>query len=205
MVTNTAEIPQTAIVEKRSGIKKRYIFLILIALVLVISAGIYFWVNRPIKPVILAAAEQQQLNQKIEQVQERTYDKGAKIIELSEREINALFHHNTNLGDKIRLELATDAIHARIATDLDSDIPVVGGRKLKAKARFELTDENNNPAIILDDLTVWGVSLPNAWLAELKGENLLSNLGINPSKNELGKGIKTLKVQNGKVTIELAE
>lgn len=190
---------------KSSRSKKALIVVGILALITILIIGAVWWMNRPIKPVILAAEEQRLLDTKVEALQERTYEKGDKVLQLSEREINALFHHNTGLGDKLRFELANDAVHARVSTDFDQDLPFVGGKKLKARARFIIADENNAPAIILDDLTVWGLSIPNAWLAEMKGQNLLSNLGIDASKSQLGKGIESIKVSNGNLTIELAE
>ncbi len=187
--------------------KRKVLITVGVLALLVVSAGaaFYWWSNRPITPVILDTAEQRALDNKMEVVQERTYEPGEKVLVLTEREVNALFHHNTGLGDKVRFELANDAIHARIRTDLDEDIPVVGGRTLKAKARFKLTDLENNPAIILDDLTVWGISLPNAWLADLKGKNLISNLGIDMTNNKVARGIEDIEVNHGKITIRLAE
>ncbi|MBT8044065.1 MAG: hypothetical protein KJO79_03860 [Verrucomicrobiae bacterium] len=187
--------------------KRKVIISIGILALLAVSAGAayYWWSNRPIKPVILDSAEQRALDTKMEVVQERKYEPGKKIITLSEREVNALFHQNTGLGDQVRFQLANDAIHARIRTELDPDIPVVGGRTLKAKARFKLTDTDNHPAIILDDLTVWGISLPNAWLADLKGKNLITNLGINVNNNRIARGIQDIQVDDGVIMIHLAE
>ena len=187
---------------------KRKIFIIagVLALLLVSTAAAYYWwSNRQIDPVTLNTAEQQVLDNKIETAQERTYQAGGKILVLTEREVNALFHHNTGLGDKVRFELANNAIHARIQTDLDQDLPLVGGRTLKAKARFKLTDTDNRPAIILDDLTVWGISLPNAWLADLKGKNLITNLGIDTKNHRISQGIDDITVDNGKITIHIAD
>jgi len=193
----------------RPARSKSKLFLIIgIFALLLVSAGAayYFWTNRPISPVVLNAKEQAVLDQKVEAVEERKYEKGEKVLVLTEREVNALLHHNTGLGDKVRLELANNAIHARIRIEnIDEDLPLIGGRTLKAKARFELTDSNGRPAIILDDLTVYGISLPNAWLADLKGKNLLSNLGLNQSRNRFAEGIESIKVENGKITIKLAE
>lgn len=202
----TSAPPADKPLRPRSRKRKVLITLGILAL-LVVSAGaaFYWWNNRPIKPVILDSAEQRALDNKMEVVQERTYEPGEKVLVLTEREVNALFHNNTGLGDKVRFELANDAVHARIRTELDPDIPVVGGRTLKAKARFKLTDLENNPAIILDDLTVWGISLPNAWLADLKGQNLIANLGIDVTKNRIARGIEDIDVSHGKITIQLAE
>ncbi len=174
---------------------------------LLVSAGVaaYWWNNRPITPTLLDAIEQQSLNQKLEVTQKRTYQSGDKSITLTEREVNALIHSNTGLGDKVKFELANDAIHARIRTELDEDIPVVGGRTLKMKARFLLKNADGHPAIILDDVTVWGISLPNAWLAEFKGKNLVEDLGFNVSEDHSTPGIKNIQVRDGEITIELAE
>ncbi len=180
-------------------------FSLVILLVTTAAVTIYWWTNRPITPITLNTTEQRALDEKMEAVQERTYERGEKILVLTEREINALFHRNTGLGDKVKFELAHNAVHARVHTELDQDIPIIGGRTLKAKARFKLTDPENKPAIILDDLTVWGISLPNAWLADIKGQNLISNLGIDFSENKIAQGIEDISVNHGRITIRLAD
>ena len=182
------------------------LFLSITALLLVSAgAAAYWWHNRPITPVVLNATEQQSLNQKMEVVEKRNYQPGDKIITLSERELNALIHRNTGLGDKVKFELANNAIHAQIRTELDEDIPVIGGQVLKMKARFLLKDAHQHPAIILDDVTVWGISLPNVWLAELKGQNLIADLGITSEGNTSSSGIKDIQVTDGQIIIELAD
>lgn len=190
-----------------TGRKRKVLITLAVVFLLVVSAGaaFYWWQNRPITPVVLDAGEQRALDQKVEAVQERRYEPGTKVITLTEREINALFHHNTELGNKVRFELASNAVHARIRTELDEDIPIVGGRTLKAKARFLLTNTENAPALILDDLTVWGVSVPNAWLGDFKGQDLLTHIGLDMSNNRIAAGIKDIRVEHGKITIELAE
>ena len=192
---------------KQSRKKKIFLTLAVIAVLTVVAgAGAYWWYNRPITPTVLTATEQTALDQKIDKVkQTSTYEPGAKTITLNEREVNALFHKNTGLGDKVKFEFSNDAIHARIRTKLDPDVPFVGGRTLVAKARFLLTDKNHHAAIILDDVTVWGISLPNAWLGDIKGQNLISDIGLGASNNQFSKGIEEVKVQNGQITIKLAE
>ena len=190
----------------RSRKKKVFITLAISALLMVTAgAGIYWWHNRPISPTVLNASEQTVLDQKIASVQKPTYQPGVKTITLNEREINALFHNNTGLGNKVKFKFANNAIHARIRTQLDSELPIVGGRTLVAKARFFLIDENHHAAIILDDITVWGISIPNAWLGDIKGQNLISDIGLDTPENQFSKGIKEIKVQNGQISIELSE
>ena len=192
--------------QKPNRTRKILIALAVIALLLVCAgATTYWWHNRPITPTLLNASEQLTLDRKLSVADKRSYQPGDKTITLTEREINALIHQNTGLGEKVKLELATDAIHARIRTVLDEDIPLVGGQTLKMKARFLLKDADQHPAIILDDVTVWGISLPNAWLAELKGKNLVAELGLNLSADQSASGIKNIQVRDGQITIELRE
>lgn len=182
--------------------------LIGIIVILIALIGMWFWVNRPIKPVQLDAREKAAVEAKLEAVQQPpaspTYEKGAKEIILTERELNGLLNEHTQFGEKLKFELVEGAVHARIETDLDKDLPVVGGRRLKARARFFVSNEQGRPRLVLDDLTVWGVSLPNDWLGGLKGQDLLGQLlGANHHGNL--SGVKDLKVESGRIRIELAD
>jgi len=186
--------------------RKRPLFpkvLIMLAILIAVIGGLWWWHNRPIRPVELSAEEKAVVQAKVEAIQkpaEPTYEKGSKDIILSERELNGLLNQNTTLGDSLRFELVTNAIHARIESDLDPDLPVIGGKRLKARARFLVGDIPGKPALVLDDLTVWGISLPNDWLGGLKGQDLLGQaLG-----GGIG-GVEEFKVESGRLVIRLAE
>ena len=105
---------------------------------LLILVGLWWWFNRPIQPVVLTPPERAVVEKKMEVIQapaEPTYEKGVREIVLTERELNGLLNEN-GLGETLKLELVTNAIHARYEMDLDKDLPVVGGRRFKARARF---------------------------------------------------------------------
>jgi len=180
--------------------------IVLILLLIAGVAGAYFWYNRPIQPVELSKQETEAVQAKIGNVEaepgEPEYIPGSKEIILTERELNGLLNQNTNLGGKLNFVLATDEIHARIETDMDEDLPVVGGKKLKAKARFLVKSFDGRPTLVLDDLTVWGASLPNDWLAGMKGKDLLKE--IFPNADAL-RGIEELRIERGQLVIRLAE
>lgn len=178
----------------------------------------WWWANRPIHPTVLTAQEKQVVEQKVEALQNTdtpppadpqaqddgpVYEKGGKEIVLTEREINGLLNENTDLGKSVKFELARDAVHARVETDLDPDLPILGGRKLKAKARFIVKENNGMPSLIIDDVTVWGISLPNDWLGGLKGQDVLSKvLGTKGGKIS---GIEEFRIEPGKLTLKLSE
>lgn len=172
-----------------------------------VAGAALWWVNRPIQATVLTQPEKATLEQKLAVVEQAPADPeyvpGAKEIVLTERELNGLLHENTALGDKLKLELAKDAVHARISADIPEDFPIMAGKKLKGKARFIVKDQAGTPALILDDMTIWGISLPNAWLGNLKGQNLLRNV-ISPGGGSLA-GIEDISVANRTLVIELAE
>ncbi|RYD39567.1 MAG: hypothetical protein EOP85_15715 [Verrucomicrobiaceae bacterium] len=181
--------------------------LIGLVLLLLVLGGLWWWFNRPIQPVILTAQEKQAVEAKVEAIQkpaEPTYEKGSREIILTERELNGLLNENTTLGKSVSLELATNAVHARVETDLDPDLPVVGGKRLKARARFFVSEVPGETSLILDDVTVWGVSLPNDWLAGMKGRDLLGEVLGGGKRGKLP-GVEEFKIEPGKLVIRLAE
>ena len=199
--------------------KKSCLVPVLIGIIAVMVAviGVIWWTNRPIKPVQLTAEEKVVVQQKVEAIQqveaetpsapkpaEPTYEKGKKEIVLTERELNGLLNEHTTLGQKLKLELATDAVHARYETDLDPDVPVVGGKKLKARARFLVKTAEGNPSLVLDDFTLWGVSLPNDWLGQLKGRDILREI-LGGGKTGKIAGIEEMTVSSGELRIKLKE
>lgn len=180
--------------------------LIVLALLALVLGGLWWWHNRPIQPVQLTPEEKSVVEAKVEAIQkpsEPEYVKGGKEIILTERELNGLLNENTSLGKSVSFELATNAIHARIETDLDPGLPVLGGKHLKARARFLVSEDPGKAALVLDDVTVWGISLPNDWLGGLKGQDLLGQaLGGKGGKIA---GVEEFRIESGKLVIRLAE
>ena len=195
--------PAVPVSRKNSCLIKGVIILAVIALVL---GGFWWWHNRPIQPVELSAKEKQVVEAKVEAIQkpaEPKYEKGGKEIILTERELNGLLNENTTLGKSVSFELATNAIHARVEADLDPDLPLLGGKRLKARARFLVSEVPGKAAFVLDDVTVWGISLPNDWLGGLKGRDLLGEtIG---GKNGRIAGVEEFKVEPGRLVIRLKE
>ncbi|MFD2257941.1 hypothetical protein ACFSSA_14765 [Luteolibacter algae] len=196
------ESTASAIAEPRRKISCLLVAGLALILIVVLGVATWFWFNRPIKPVELTQQETEVLQDKIETIEELTYEEGSKEIVLSERELNGLINQNTNLGEKLKLTLANDEIHARIETDLDEDLPVVGGKKLKARAKFTVDSIDGKPSLVLDDFTVWGASLPNDWLGGMKGKDLLGEIFGNGAG--IG-GIEELRIERGQLVIKLAE
>lgn len=197
--------------------------LLLIVLTVVITI---WWIQRPIKPVVLTDKEKATVEAKLDRINggksgafagerstminlnppkaESGYTPGGKTLKLTEREINGLLNQNTELGEKVRIEFARDAINAYIAVPIPKDFPIGGGKMFRARANFGLSvDSSGTPYASLQDVTIFGLSLPKAWLGGIKGENLLSKATGERNGSPILQGIKSLHVEPGALVLEV--
>jgi hypothetical protein len=217
-----------------------------LALLVVATAAItIWWIQRPIKPVVLSPREKAVVDQKLQRLETanpanapgqrgnnspasprqsaeaptvspgsgheiddrnlRIYVPGSKVLKLTEREVNGLLNANTDLGKSVRLEFAQDAVNAYLAVRIPDDFPIGGGKMFRARGRFRVSIGNGGePYAILDDVTVFWLSLPKAWLGGIKGENLLGQ-AMGDQKWKGIKGIKSLRVEPGALVLEVED
>lgn len=202
-------------------------FLALFLIIIATVAITIWWIQRPIKPVTLTEKEKVVLDQKLEKISkdnsypssvtnraiqppqkpsEPVYTPGSKVLRITEREINGLLNQNTDLGQTVRLEFVRDAINAYLAVPIPKDFPIGGGRTFRARSRFHLSlDANGQPDANLEDVTVLGISLPNAWLGGVKGKNLLADAARDRNGRPILRGIKGLHVESGALVLELED
>jgi hypothetical protein len=137
---------------------------------------------------------------------EPIYQPGSRVLKITERELNGLLNSNTELGQTVRIELGTDAINAYLAVPIPQDFPVGGGKTFRMRGRFKVSlAENHTPYAILEDVTVFGLSLPKDWLGGIKGENLLTDAVGERNGKPIIAGIKNLTVKPGVLVFEVAE
>lgn len=207
-----------------------YGFGALLALALLICATVaitVWYIQRPIKPVVLSATETAAVEAKLQNFSEptgevkrtlipegektrteldRPYVPGSKVLRLTERELNGLLNANTDLGQTVRLEFGRDAINAYVAAPIPEDVPILGGKMFRARGRFRVALTNGAaPYAILEDVTIFGLSLPQAWLGGLKGQNLLSEVIGERHGTPVLQGIKSLRVEPGALVLEVAD
>lgn len=183
--------------------------LVLVVLVVSLGAGGWWWINRPITPTVLTEGEQQALEQKMAALEPEareapSYVPGDKTIVLTERELNGFLGMH-DLGEQLRLDLGKDALSAYVQARIPPDSPIFADKLIKGRARFLLTEEDGNPSVVLDDVTVWGISLPNAWLGNIKGQNLVEVAADELGNNFIADGIASLEVNRNEIVIHLAE
>ncbi len=205
----------------------------LMLLTVVLSVAVTLWIinvylfPKQFEPVELSAREQQQLERKLESFEgisvDRTADQATgaegkleplpyseegaeRTVALSERELNGLLATNTDLADKLAIDLSDELVSARLRIPMDPDFPVFGGRTLKARAGLEVSYSEGNPVVVLKGVSVMGVPVPNAWLGGLKNIDLVGHFGQSEGFwQTLAAGIDHVQVVDGALQFKLKE
>ncbi len=127
-------------------------------------------------------------------------------ITFTERELNGLLAKNTDLADKVAIDLADDLVSVRLLLPVDPDFPILGGKTIRARAGAELAYRENRPVVVLRGVSLMGVPVPNAWLGGLKNIDLVQEFG-----NEKGfwktfsEGVESIQVREGQLYVKLKE
>ncbi len=210
---------------KTLGIMLITVILSVIATVFVIN---YYLFPKQLEPVELSQHEESILNTKLKQFGLPTLPSSSpevasdtantlepvpysevnakREITFSEKELNAMLAKNTDLADKVAIDLADNLASARMIIPLDPDFPFLGGKTLKANAGAELAYANGRPIVILKGVSVWGVPIPNAWLGNLKNVDLVKEFGGDEGFwKSFSDGVDNIKVEEGQLKIKLKE
>ena len=193
--------------------------------------NVYLFPKR-FEPVELSAGEQQTLEQKLSvferwgaQSASRTKletdqaeqagtlqplpysEEGAdRTLSLTERELNAILARNTDLADKLAIDLSDDLVSARLRIPLDPDFPFFGGKTLKARAGLEIKFEQQRPIVVLKGVSVMGVPVPNDWMGGIKSIDLVQHFGQTEGFwKSLSAGVEHVAVIDGGLQIKLKE
>ena len=189
----------------------------------VLVLNYYIFPSR-LEPVELSQLEESTLNSKLKQfglptlpsstvsssqtMEPEAYTEAgaSREINFTEKELNAMLAKNTDLADKVAIDLAENLASAKIIIPLDPDFPLLGGKTLKVNAGTELSYANGRPTVILKGVKVWGVPIPNAWLGNLKNVDLVKEFGGNEGFwKSFADGVKNISVAEGQLKIKLKE
>ena len=129
-----------------------------------------------------------------------------RTIRFSEKELNALLARNTDLADKLAIDLSKDLVSAKLLLPLDEDFPVFGGKILRVNTGIVFSYVDGRPSLMLRGLSVMGVPLPNAWLGGLKNIDVVREFGGDEGFwRAFAEGVESLSVEEGCITITLNE
>ncbi|MDX2495634.1 MAG: hypothetical protein QNK27_11785 [Desulfuromusa sp.] len=130
----------------------------------------------------------------------------SREITLSEREINALLAKNTDLADKLAIDLSDSLVSAKLLIPVDPDFPVFGGKTLRVKAGVELAYRETRPVVKIRGVSIMGVPVPAAWMGGLKNIDLIEQFGTDEGFwKTFSDGVDSITVQDGRLHIQLKE
>lgn len=210
-----------ASMQPRSSWKRRLLITVcvLFGIFGLTAASAAFWYHynfnaSPFKPVALSAGEQQTLDAKmavlggkVQELEPPAPSDPAKTIVLNEREINAWLQQQ-GLGETVKFSIRNGGIAATVLAPVEEEVPMLGGHTVRLQVAFNTKlDENRRFALSLADVSVGGISLPNAWLGGVKGLNLMAQndpgMEESPFLKGFAAGIKDFQVRDGELRMVL--
>lgn len=220
--------PPNALDSGKKQIKLRWPHVLLIVITtILLTAGLSYWFLsnylflKEFKPVELNTREQQVLNGKLSAVGLDMQREGAnsvlkpepysevgasREVGFSERELNAMLAKNTDLAQKLAIDLSDDLISAKWLLPLEEDFPVMGGKTVRINAGMEFAYSNGQPVVVLKGVSLMGVPIPNAWLGNLKNVDLVQEFGGDSGFwQSFSDGVDHIQVQDGLLVIKLRE
>lgn len=130
----------------------------------------------------------------------------SRDISLSEKELNALIATNTDLGNRLAIDLADDLASAKILIPMDPDFPMIGGKTIRVHAGLELAYAAGRPSVVLKGISVMGIPVPNAWLGNMKNVDLVQQYGGDSGFwRTFADGVDKIQVDDGQLLIRLRE
>ena len=199
----------------------------IIVITVMVTVGIGYWAvstylfPTSFEPVVLGQKKQKELNQKVmrlgaaarEDSEQQTLEpepykeSGAdREIYFTERELNALLNRNTDLADRLAIDLSEALASAKLLINVPPDFPILGGRTVKVTAGLGLRMIQDRLSVKFKGLSLWGVPLPNAWLGNMKDVDLVRKFGQQGGFwQAVNQGVEEIEVKEGKLRIRLAK
>lgn len=221
-VAHAADAPQSP-ATPRVRSRGRVVLIVLGVLLLccgVTAAATAWWVKRnvyasPMTPVSLSATEEAQFEKKIAVIENGSTDLNGTVTDpevekrtlvVTQKEVNA-YLAKQGLGETVKVDLKTDAIALNTLIPVDETFPLFGGTTLRIRVSLAATmGVDDKPTLQVQDVSLGGVPLPNAWLGDIKGINLVTtDINANPGLKRFFDGIKDLRLENGTLRVVLNE
>lgn len=229
----TGEIVKQPASQQKPGFSGMQVLGIMLASVCIAVVATAFVIKlylfpSPFTPVELSHKETQQLAAKLDKFEGFTnqattknidYNKKGTLtpekysevgisrdINFTERELNAMVAKNTDLAEKMAIDLAENMVSIKLLIPLDPDFPMLGGKTLKVKAGAELAYRDGRPVVKLKGISLMGVPMPNAWLGGIKNIDLISEFGTDEGFwKTFADGVDSISVVEGFLKIQLKE
>lgn len=207
----TAETVAPAASQARS---KKNPILITLAVILgcagIAAAAGGLWVKHTfypsaITPVSLTASEQAAFDGKLQALNNPAAAEAAsRTLVINEREVNAYLARN-ELGENVQVKFGEGNVSAAIILTAPEDFPVFPNQKIRLRFTFGTSlSAEHKLSLKLDDLSLGGISLPNSWIGDIKGVDLVAqNVETDPALQKFLAGIQSMEIHNGTLRLVL--
>lgn len=129
-----------------------------------------------------------------------------RVIHFTQRELNAMIARDPDLARQLAVDLSDDLVSATLLITLPPDFPLFSGRTVRLATGLRVRHEQGRPAVIVEGVSLMGVPLPAAWLGGLKGRDLVALYGPEGGFwHAFSEGVQDLRVERGRLRVELAE
>ncbi len=161
----------------------------------------------PIHPVSLTATEKAEFDSKLQVLNNPAAipaDETNRTIIVNEREVNAYLAQQ-QLGENVEVKFGEGRVSAAVIFQAPEDFPVFPNQKIRLRFTFgtSLTPEHKL-SLKLDDLSLGGISLPNSWIGDIKGVDLVAeNVESDPALQKFLAGIQSMEIHNGTLRLVL--
>ncbi len=196
--------------------------IVLSVIVTLLVARTWFFPS-PIKPVNLDQREQVVLEAKLNSLKKAGHDQAItdssapvperytelsedRVIYFTQRELNAMIARNPDLANRVSFHLSDGLISASMIVDVPHDFPVFGGNSVRISTGLNLDYQQGRPVVKLEGVSIMGVPVPGAWLGGIKGLDLVLVYGKEGGFwQAFSHGVRDLRVEQGKLRVELAD
>ena len=209
------------------------VLLLMLATAVVTLGLTMWWVKRnlyakELEPVQLTSTEEAALSGKLERLEqaadpnlpvhregsqtpgglqpEAYSEEGAsRELALTEREVNALIAKNyPELAETVAVDLSNNLVSLKVVHPVEEDMAFLGGKTIRVKMGIGLGYAEGKASVILKGVSLGGIPIPNAWLGDLKGRDLVQAFGEDGSFwKQLSDGLEDLKVMDGQLRLKL--
>lgn len=215
-LTTMQTIPESAAPAAPRARSTKKVVLITLAVILgcagIAAATGGLWVKNtfypsPLTPVSLTADEKAEFESKLQTLGNPAAipaDEANRTLVINEREVNAYLAQQ-QLGESVQVKFGEGNVSAAIIFTAPEDFPIVPNQKIRLRFTFgtSLTPEHKL-SLKLDDLSLGGISLPNSWIGDIKGVDLVAeNVESDPALQKFLAGIKSMEIHNGTLRLAL--
>ncbi|WP_395748014.1 hypothetical protein [Prosthecobacter sp.] len=209
-------IPETAAPAAPRARSTKKVVLITLAVILgcagIAAATGAVWVKHTfypsaMTPVSLTAKEKEAFDSKLQALNNPAAvspEEASRTLVINEREVNAYLAQQ-DLGESVQVKFGEGQVSAAVILTAPEDFPIVPNQKIRLRFTFGTSlSPEHKLSLKLDDLTLGGISLPNSWIGDMKGVDLIAqNVESDPALQKFLAGIQSLEIHNGTLRLVL--